>query len=460
MKKLTLSIVIALSAFCGKAEAQVGINTASPASSLDITAKNPTGTTSIVEGVLMPRVDRQRAQSMTAIPTSTLLYVNNVATGTQTGTAVNIDAVGYYYFDGATWVKLYNPNSTPFGLGNIYTTDGTLSGNRIVTQGTNTITFTGTAVNAFSVAGSNFSVDGTNNRVGIGTATPLSKFHVNGGESRFSNTTSAWALGPTTGGTTGSLNSFEVVDRVNNIRRMVFNDNGDVSLGGTIVNNAAGGVVSIRSGNVGVGTATPQKQLHVTGALQVTNELNVGGSASTAGSAGASGEVLVSGGTGAAPSWQPLAAVSGTIAAVYYVQGTTAATINAGATADVPGVTLTVAVPAGRTQTFLFNILGYALGLPVDGVARQGAFSLLQNGVKVSSAYTSMVGVGGGLNNLPVPVTFLKSITLTAGTYTFKVQYSSWSGNQTVNYNPTNYAGYNGDTEAMLTKMQVMVENN
>jgi len=211
---------------------------------------------------------------------------------------------------------------------------------------------------------------------------------------------------------------------------------------------------------VGVQTPTPQRTLHVNGSLQVTNELNVGGTAAVAGSAGTSGQVLVSNGTGTAPSWQPLATVGGNIAAAYYVQGTTAATINAGLTADVPGVTLTVTVPAGRTQTFLFNILGYAIGLPVDGVARQGAFSLVQNGTKVSSAYASMIGTGGGLNNLPVPVTFLKSLTLTAGTYTLKVQYSSWSGNQTVNYNPTNYAGYNGDTEAMLTKMQVLVYNN
>ncbi|MFP3534461.1 hypothetical protein SB763_34470, partial [Burkholderia sp. SIMBA_042] len=35
------------------------------------------------------------------------------------------------------------------------------------------------------------------------------------------------------------------------------------------------------SGLIGIGTSTPQKQLHVNGALQLTNELNVGGNAST-----------------------------------------------------------------------------------------------------------------------------------------------------------------------------------
>lgn len=211
---------------------------------------------------------------------------------------------------------------------------------------------------------------------------------------------------------------------------------------------------------VGINTPTPQKSLHVNGALQVTNELNVGGNASTAGSAGTSGQVLVSNGTNAAPSWQPLNVVTGTIAAVYYAQGTTQTTINQGSTADVPGVTVTVTVPAGLTQTFLFNVLGYAVNATTaTGAASQGVFALLQNGVKISSGYVS-TSDGGSLKNLPSPVTFLKSVTLTAGTYTFKVQYSSWAANQIVNYVPSTFTGYNGDTEAMLTKMQVLVENN
>lgn len=57
---------------------------------------------------------------------------------------------------------------------------------------------------------------------------------------------------------------------------------------------------------VGIKTDTPQKTLHVNGSLQVTNELNVGGNANTPGNAGTSGQVLVSNGTGQAPSWQSL----------------------------------------------------------------------------------------------------------------------------------------------------------
>lgn len=216
---------------------------------------------------------------------------------------------------------------------------------------------------------------------------------------------------------------------------------------------------------VGIKTATPQKTLHVNGSLQITNELNVGGDASTAGSAGTAGQVLSSSGAGSAPTWQTLNTVSGTVSSANYVQGTNALNIPQGTTADVPGVTITLTVPAGRSQTFLFNILGYTT--LTDGNSTQGVFSLLQNGTKISSAYTSKAGqfpVGPGgtvaLHSMPIPVTFLKSVTLPAGTYTFKVQYTSWVGTSTVNFVPSNYNGYNGDTEAMLTKMQVLVYNN
>ncbi|MFZ4929645.1 hypothetical protein [Chryseobacterium sp. Mn2064] len=220
-------------------------------------------------------------------------------------------------------------------------------------------------------------------------------------------------------------------------------------------------VPSFLCAQVGVGTSTPQRTLHVNGSLQVVNELNIGGNSTTAGSAGTSGQILTSQGSGVAPAWQTLNTASGTINSAVYVQGTTAATATQGTTIDVPGVTHTVTVPAGKTQTVLFTILGYAtFG---SGNTTQGVFTLLQDGVKISSAFASKAGNFPGVTTLvdmPVPVTFLKSVVLTAGTYTFKVQYVAWSGTATVNFVPSTYAGYNGDTEAMLTKMQVLVYNN
>lgn len=219
-------------------------------------------------------------------------------------------------------------------------------------------------------------------------------------------------------------------------------------------------VVVKDDGSIGVGTNTPQKKMHVNGALQITNELNLGGTASTAGSAGASGQVLLSGGAGVAPTWGSLNSevgnLSGLIFRAYNIQGTTPATAATGQTVDVPGLVFTYTVPAGRTQTIMFTILGYAAGQSAGG---QGVFVLLQDNVKISSAYVSKTNSSGGLSNLPIPVTFLKAVKLNPGTYTFKVQYKSWSGTATVNQIPTIYTGYDGDVEAQLAKMQVLVYN-
>ncbi|WP_223609455.1 hypothetical protein [Chryseobacterium sp. OSA05B] len=214
---------------------------------------------------------------------------------------------------------------------------------------------------------------------------------------------------------------------------------------------------------VGIKTDTPKKTLHVNGSLQVTNEVNVGGTDNTEGSAGTSGQVLTSKGSNAHPEWQSIETLKGSIANSIYIQGTAPQVINQGSTLDVPGVTTTITVPAGKTQTVLFMILGYALRPTiVSGASSQGVFTLLQNNVKISSAYASSNSsdASGGLNNLPAPITFFKAVTLVAGTYTFRVQYAAWSANQIVNFVPSNFAGYNGDTEAMLTKMQVFVFNN
>ncbi|MCT2560408.1 beta strand repeat-containing protein [Chryseobacterium herbae] len=578
----------------------VGINTTTPSSTLDVSAKNGTGTTTTAEGLLIPRVDRQRAQSMTGVATSTLVYVNSIATGTATGTAANIDAIGYYYYNGTAWTKLGADTNT-----NIYTNDGTLAGNRTVTQGSNTLAFTGTATNAFSVDGTTLSVDATNNRIGIGTAAPGEALSIVDGSSNnnysiatftHSNLTKGVGIGwegvqsrgsstnvdlnlnakgtgniiMQTNGTTGNVGigtttphaplqfantegnrKMVLYETANNDHQyyglginssvlryqldgtsashafyagtstttsnelMRITGTGRVGIGTTTPGEAlsvvdgsssndysiatfthsnltqgvgigwtgiqsrgtdaninlnlnakgAGNILMQTTGNIGAGTTTPQRKLHVAGGLQVTNELNVGGTATTAGSAGTTGQILTSNGAGAAPSWQTLNTASGTIASANYVQGTTALSVANGTTADVPGVTITLTVPTGHTQTFLFTILGYAV--VSDGNTSQGVFSLLQNGVKISSAYASKAGVfatnnavGLSLANMPVPVTFLKSVSLPAGTYTFKIQYSAWAGGATVNFVPSVYNGYNGDTEAMLTKMQVMVYNN
>lgn len=178
MKNSKLFSVLAILAYSMNLNGQVGINTSSPTSTLDVMAKNTTGTATTVDGLLIPRVDRQRAQSMNAIPISTLIYINSIATGSQTGIAANVDAVGHYFYDGIAWSKL-NSASTNSNV-NVYNVDGAITENRVVHMGAKKFTFKGTSTNAFSVAGTTLSVDAANDRLGIGTITPSNKLHITG----------------------------------------------------------------------------------------------------------------------------------------------------------------------------------------------------------------------------------------------------------------------------------------
>ncbi|WP_282631040.1 hypothetical protein [Empedobacter sedimenti] len=104
MKKVILSITLALT--YSVVNAQVGIGTNDPKATLDVKAINPVGSSTNAEGIIIPRVNRERAQSMVGVEKSTMIFVNEVVSGTQTGTAVNIDSEGFYYFDGLVWIKL------------------------------------------------------------------------------------------------------------------------------------------------------------------------------------------------------------------------------------------------------------------------------------------------------------------------------------------------------------------
>ncbi|WP_415325852.1 hypothetical protein [Chryseobacterium sp. MMS23-Vi53] len=313
---ITLALTVANIAY-----AQVGVNTSAPKATFDITAKSDKGTSTNPEGLLVPRVDRQKAQSMTGVETSTMIYVNNVSTGTLAGTAVNIDKVGYYYFNGTAWVKPDTDN-------NIYNSNGALTGNRTVTQGANTLAFTGTSANAFSVDGATFSVNAANDRVGIGTAAPNIKLHVEGSQylnaARTHSTTrnaldinigqDSFAYGNRTDNYGINIRTASSVFG-GNIARINFGDTNTTTNNGTrylsfSVGRTPNELIYLTDGNggrVGIGTVTPQNTLDVRGSFRLVN-----------GSEGAN-KILTSDANGVA-TWQTPAANTDT--SIYAGNGT------------------------------------------------------------------------------------------------------------------------------------------
>ena len=166
MKAKITSVLLLLMAF---SYAQVGIGTTNPASTLDVIGA-PASTTT-VDGLLIPRLtgDELRAKNAVylAAQNGAMVYVTAADTA-PAGKTVNVVRVGLYTYNaGAGEWQTPTPN-------NIYTGDGALAGNRIVTQGGNSINFAGAGNKLFSGAGN----------VGIGTATPSKKLTIENGSIR------------------------------------------------------------------------------------------------------------------------------------------------------------------------------------------------------------------------------------------------------------------------------------
>ncbi|CAA7392613.1 FISUMP domain-containing protein [Chryseobacterium fistulae] len=140
MKKTNL---LPLVLFGALAYGQVGVNTSTPRATFDVTAKNTDG--SSAEGILVPRLTGDAlfsaiaSNSYGADQNGAMVYVTAPAdVSNLTGQTINVDSVGYYYFnaDQNVWLKMGGGN-------NFYNSDGTLSGPRHVTMGGNNLGFKG-----------------------------------------------------------------------------------------------------------------------------------------------------------------------------------------------------------------------------------------------------------------------------------------------------------------------------
>ena len=86
----------------------------------------------------------------------------------------NFDEVSAYDSRSVSWADLKTNIQNQITFDNIYTQDGTLTGNRIVSMGVNDLTFGSTGDSNL------LKFETTNDRIGIGTGTPTEKLDVVG----------------------------------------------------------------------------------------------------------------------------------------------------------------------------------------------------------------------------------------------------------------------------------------
>lgn len=158
---------------------QIGFNTASPNATLDVVSKTTDG--SRAEGLNAPRLTgdqvRMADSQYNTEQTGILIYATSAPTLTSPKT-INITSEGYYYFDGNVWQKIINRNI------NLYNADGTLQTDRVVAMTDKALNFTSTATTGtsqFQVDGTTLNIDAVNNRVGSGTANPVTRLDINNG---------------------------------------------------------------------------------------------------------------------------------------------------------------------------------------------------------------------------------------------------------------------------------------
>ena len=291
--------------------AQVGINTTTPKATLDITAKNLTGTSP--DGLLIPRMDRLKAQNMSGTAISTLIYVNNISNGSLSGTTIDMNTPGFYYFDGAKWIKL-SADTSKFVDKSIYTGNGNLEGNRTVAQEANTLAFTSTATtgtNHFSVDGNTFSVDAAKNRIGIGTTTPQNLLDLGPGNGR---KLALW------NSTTGD--DFYGLGNAMNVLQLFA---GAAAAGDPLM-------TLTKDGKVGIGTTSPATKLDVQGKVKIMD--------------GTQGQdkVLISDANGVA-TWKSSTAVTPTTIGVFPTANTT---VVSGGTAIPKYSNVSITLPKGK----------------------------------------------------------------------------------------------------------------
>lgn len=107
-KKLFVPILLAMAATMYAQTGRVGINTANPQSTLDVTGK--LGSTD-ADGLQAPRLTlaelTMKGDTLYGVgQKGAFIFITDVSGGNTSGPRTNITTTGYYYFDGSVWMKV------------------------------------------------------------------------------------------------------------------------------------------------------------------------------------------------------------------------------------------------------------------------------------------------------------------------------------------------------------------
>jgi hypothetical protein len=175
----------------------------------------------------------------------------------------------------------------------------------------------------------------------------------------------------------------------------------------------------VANAQVGIGTPNPAQKLDVVGNVQFSGALMPGASAGT------SGQVLTSAGPSGAPTWTTPAAslFDNTLVAYSTAAIATSTTVQA-----IPGLTLTVTIPTGRTGKVILNgQIGLFTNCATNGGISGTDITLYRNGTLVPNGGQRRIYLGDGLidldeNNLYGNASMQVIETLTAGTYVYDLR--------------------------------------
>lgn len=239
------------------------------------------------KGVLIPRMTSAQRQAIASPAAGLQVYDTN--------------ANALYYYNGTNWVEV-SPSSNS---SNMFNTNGTIPSSTSRTIGLD-------GGSSLNIDNNTLYVDGDNNRIGIGTASPTQRLDVvgtarfDGGLTLNSFFGGSWIDMPTTGpsgigsGGTGQNAWIAYINAAGNyfangqVGDIAYRNNSGKILWGNGSGNAG---MALNNDSLGIGTINPSERFDLVGNLKFSGALMPGGAAGT------SGQILVSNGAGAAPTW-------------------------------------------------------------------------------------------------------------------------------------------------------------